>query len=80
MSMELDVPPEEAVDEYLQAFELLESEAPSEAGIARYHELLLSDRADDVAVKVKEKCIYKLAKHHSGNVFTALLHDDHSRN
>ncbi len=78
MSMELDAPQEEVVDEYLQAFEALESEAPSEASIARCNELLLSDRTDEVAVKIKEKCIYKLAKHHSGNVFTILSHKDRS--
>jgi hypothetical protein len=72
MSMDLDVQKEpqeeEVVDEYLLAFEAVEQEALNEATVLRYNEMLLNERTDDVAVKIKEKCIYKVAKHHSGNL------------
>ena len=56
----MEVVSEEAevqIDELRSAFELLEekiSDVPSD-----YQELLLSPRMDDVAVKIKEQCIYK---------------------
>ena len=45
------------IDELRSAFDLLEeniSDSPKD-----YQELLLNPRMDDVAVKIKEQCIYK---------------------
>ena len=60
------VPPEEAVieiDEYKEAFEELEEKGSTSA--ADWQLLLQNPRMDDVAIKVKEKCLYKLAKIHT---------------
>lgn len=47
----------EVIDELKATFELLEekiSDSPKD-----YQDLLLNPRMDDVAVKIKEQCIYK---------------------
>lgn len=57
--MEVVVPEETEIeiDELRSAFELLEekiSDSPKD-----YQDLLLNPRMDDIAVKIKEQCIYK---------------------
>jgi hypothetical protein len=48
---------EAAVDEYKEIFESLESSVSTNTDA--YKELLANTRDDEVAVKIKEKCIYR---------------------
>jgi len=50
------------VDEYKTSFEALESSTDLETKITDYQALLLNPRIDDKAVKIKEQCIYRLAR------------------
>ncbi|KAJ1407747.1 hypothetical protein B484DRAFT_337157 [Ochromonadaceae sp. CCMP2298] len=52
----------EEVDEYLVSFEELEGSQDLESKIADYQALLSNPRYDDAAVKIKEQCIYRLAR------------------
>lgn len=51
----------EEEDEYLTNFEAVEGSA-DESKIADYQTLLLNPRYDEKAVKIKEQCIYRLAR------------------
>jgi 26S proteasome regulatory subunit N6 len=59
-AMDVEVEDIEALDEYEMAFEELENAATKSD--AEYQKLLANERVDDVAVKIKEQCIYRLAK------------------
>lgn len=52
----------EEVDEFLNSFETLESSGDLESKVADYLTLLQNPRYDEKAVKVKEQCIYRLAR------------------
>eukprot|EP01032_Pedospumella_encystans_P023025 gene23025-26079_t len=51
----------EEEDEYLTNFEAVEG-STDESKIADYQTLLLNPRYDEKAVKIKEQCIYRLAR------------------
>mmetsp|Transcript_17513 Transcript_17513/g.29535 ORF Transcript_17513/g.29535 Transcript_17513/m.29535 type:complete len:512 (-) Transcript_17513:111-1646(-) len=55
---------EEEEDEYLTSFEALDSLSPEEltSKISDFQTLLQNPRYDEKAVKIKEQCIYKLAR------------------
>lgn len=57
---------EEEIDEYKLAFEEIEN-SPNDSAVSLKVEELLNnkERTDDVAIKIKEKCIYKLARSHT---------------
>jgi len=54
---------EELVDEYVLAFEA--AEAANDQSPSAWESLLAEPRVDESATKIKEKCIYKLAKLHA---------------
>lgn len=47
------------VDQYHASFEQLENEIGSADRIEDYRALLLNERVDDAAIKIKEQCIYR---------------------
>ena len=60
------------IDEYKEAYDLLEEN--SSVNATDYQVLLDNPRMDDTAVKIKEKCLYKLAKIHTeGKKFDQVL-------
>lgn len=56
-TMEIVEPDVEEVDELQQAFDLLENSSSSDA--AAFQAILQSERSDELALKIKEKCVYK---------------------
>jgi len=53
------------LDEYKIAFDELSSKPLSSHTIESYQELLLNTRLDDVAIKIKEECIYKITRYYT---------------
>lgn len=61
----MDIVQDEAVDAMTQEFEALEelaSSSGSEKLSAEYRKLVGNDRLDDIAITIKEKCMYKLVR------------------
>lgn len=62
VSPEMDV--EEEKDAFVEEFEgILEDEKSADV----FEKMLLNERSDDAAVKIKEKCIYRLGRLHTEN-------------
>jgi len=53
------------LDEYKIAFDSLSSQSLSSQVVQSYQELLLNPRLDDVAIKIKEECIYKITRYYT---------------
>ena len=56
----MDVEETEDIDEFVQAFEDIDGETEKDSGV--YESMLRNERMDDAAVKVKEKCIQRMAR------------------
>ncbi len=56
----MDIEETEEVDEFVEAFEAIDEEAEKDAGV--YESMLKNERMDDAAVKIKEKCILRVAR------------------
>ena len=60
--VEMTVDAQEVEDEYVVSFEDLDSSADVKDKTSEFQKLLQNSRYDEKAVKVKEQCIYRLAK------------------
>ncbi len=56
----MDVEGMQEIDEFVQAFEDIDGETEKDSGV--YESMLRNERMDDAAVKVKEKCIQRMAR------------------